>query len=68
MFNKLVFVLKRIPPIILTYTEVMETIRITFWGLFIMLSMLSITHLLILGEFGFCYWSYSDGWHWIFNF
>ena len=68
MLDKFLRLAKKVPPIILTYMSVIETIKLTFFSMIIMLFMLCITHLLITGEFGFCYWSYNNGWHWFLRF
>ena len=68
MVAKILRLAKKVPPIILTYASIIETLKLTFFSMVIMLFMLSITHLLIVGEFGFCYWSYNDGWHWFLKF
>ena len=62
MVAKILQLAKKVPPIILTYASVIETIKLTFFSMIIMLAMLCATHLLIVGEFGFCYWSYDRGW------
>ena len=62
MVDKILRLVKKVPPIVLTYASVIETMKIIFLSLCFGVSILMISHLLIAGEFGFCYWSYDRGW------
>ena len=63
MISKLLNYHRKISPIV-TRVVLAEIVQMIVFSIVSTLAMLMISHLLIAGEFGICYWSLKGGWIW----
>ena len=63
MISKLLNYHRKIGKVV-TRVALTETVQMVMYSFVFTMVMLMITHLLIAGEFGFCYWSLKRGWIW----
>ena len=63
MISKLLNYHRKIGKVV-TKVALTEIVQMVIYSFVFTMVMLMITHLLIAGEFGFCYWSLKRGWIW----
>ena len=63
MISKLLNYHRKIGKVV-TKVALTEIVQMVMYSFVFTMVMLMITHLLIAGEFGFCYWSLKRGWIW----
>ena len=63
MISKLLNYHRKIGKVV-TKVALTEIVQMVMYSFVFTMVMLMITHLLIMGEFGFCYWSLKGGWIW----
>ena len=63
MIDKLLNYRRKIGRIV-TKVVLAEIVQMVMYSFVFMMVMLMIIHLLLMGEFGFCYWSLKGGWIW----
>ena len=63
MISKLLNYHRKIGKVV-TKGALTEIVQMVIYSFVFTMVMLMITHLLIAGEFGFCYWSLKRGWIW----
>ena len=63
MISKLLNYHRKIGKVV-TKVALTEIVQMVIYSFVFTMVMLMITHLLIAGEFGFCYWRLKGGWIW----